>query len=81
MGAKTGLIALVDRCLVRLVDSEGETQREVKKDTRLGMCACIHCLLFVIQQCMHPWVSRPPMGVYSGRSPISRNCSYCLLAD
>ena len=24
---------------MRLVDSEGETQREITKDTRLGMCA------------------------------------------
>ena len=38
-GAKTGLRVLVDRCLVRLQDSEGEMQREATKDTRLGMCA------------------------------------------
>ena len=40
LGAKTGLRALVDRCLVRLQDTEGETQREITKETRLGMCAC-----------------------------------------
>ena len=41
-GARFGLRALVDRCLVRLQDSEGETQREISKDTRLGMCAGTH---------------------------------------
>ena len=35
-GAKTGLKALVDRCLVRLVDSEGETQREITKGHAAG---------------------------------------------
>ena len=44
-GAKIGLRALVDRCLVRLQDSEGEMQREITKDTRLGMCARTYLVL------------------------------------
>lgn len=35
----------MDRCLVRLQDSEGETHREITKDTRLGMCARTHLVL------------------------------------
>ena len=40
-GATTDLWTLIDRCLVKICDTEGlpEPEREINKDTRLGMCA------------------------------------------
>ena len=38
-GATTDLWTLIDRCLVKICDPGGLPEREINKDTRLGMCA------------------------------------------
>ena len=38
-GATTDLWTLIDRCLVKICDTEGLPERKINKDTRLGMCA------------------------------------------